>query len=225
MKKYGSANATSVLIDTPTISKALLPFALFCLLLLAQFNAGAQNAKAHAFFSLVNFGHKTQYQISAEEKATVFYAGDTLSGHAELKGNAIFLTLSNDTLQRMLKLADSNFKEMQLYTNGSVVSFVRKGNDAKLFRLLFNDEGLKIYDDVLSSKIETGNINYSELLFEFDGKTYPAASFWTTSTKRSMIKILNNIFRLSLQPDEFKNKEAVMAAVLNYDNRIFPSTK
>ena len=226
MKKYTSMYLTSVMATGSNMAILVMRFALLAMILLGGFIADAQKAPANAFFSLINVGHKMRHQLLyAEGRATVFYGADTLMGVAEFNGNTVLLKHQGDSVQRKFIVADENLKGVQLFIDGLMVSFMKKENSTKLHRLLFDAYGLKIYDDVLSSKIETGNINYSELLFEFDGKTYPAVTFWTTSTKRSMIKILNNIFRLSLQPDEFKNKEAVMAAVLNYDDRFFPTKK
>ncbi|GAA4749278.1 hypothetical protein [Flavisolibacter ginsenosidimutans] len=203
-------------------AKVFMQFAMSGVILFGCFIADAQKAPANAFFSLVNVGHKTKHQVLYTEGwAMVFYGADTLMGNAECNGNTVLLKHQGDSVQQKFIMADENLKGMQLFIDSSILSFVKMENSTKLHRLLFDAYGLKIYDDVLSSKIDPDNINYSELLFAFNGKTYPAVTFWTTSTKRSMIEILNNIFRLSLQPKDFKNKEAVMAALLSYDHRIF----
>lgn len=216
---------TSVMATGSNMAMLVMRFALLTIILLGGFIADAQKAPANAFFSLINVGHKMRHQLLyTEERATVFYGADTLMGNAEFNGNTVLLKHQGDSVQRKFIVADENLKGVQLFIDGLMVSFMKKENSAKLHRLLFDAYGLKIYDDVLSSKIDPENINYSELLFEFNGRTYPAVTFWTTSTKRSMVEILNNIFRLSLQPKDFKNKEAVMAAIMSYDIRIFPST-
>lgn len=216
---------TSVMATGSNMAMFVKRFALLTMTLLGGFIADAQKAPANALFSLINVGHKTQHQLLyLQGKGTVLYGADTLLGNAEFNGKTVFLKLQGDSVQRKFIVADNKLKEVRLYVDSTTVFFIKKENGTKLQRLLFHAYGLKIYDDVLFSKIDPENINYSELLFEFNGRTYPAVTFWTTSTKRSMVEILNNIFRLSLQPKDFKNKEAVMAAIMSYDIRIFPST-
>lgn len=205
-------------------AQIFLRFAVVLIATTGHLAVNAQKSRGVFLFSLLNSGHTIQHRPTlAASPANVFYGADTLSGIVELTGEEIVFTPQNDTVQRKFILADKKFKGLQYPTGPSKVLFVKRYNSERLFRLLFNASGVKIYDTKRSLDIEPGNIEYNELLLEYEGELYPVVTFWTTSTKRSLIKILNKIFRLSLQPENFKNKEAVMAAVLNYDDRIFSS--
>lgn len=178
--------------------KWLLRFVFVLIPLFGHFEGRTQKSTGTFTFFFMNSGRKIERRPSIPKTAaSVFYDTDTLRGLAKLSGKEVVFTPQNDLLQRRYIVTDEKFKGFQFRLAASNVSFVKRENKGKLIRLLFDAYGLKIYDDALLVAMDPANINYSSLLFEYGGKVYPAVTFWTTSTKRHMIKILNGMLGLS----------------------------
>jgi hypothetical protein len=62
------------------------------------------------------------------------------------------------------------------------------------------------------------------LIFKADSKIFEAITFWTTSEKRNIVKILNNAWHVNLNPKDFKGKEDLMNRIINNDKSIYSTS-
>jgi hypothetical protein len=182
---------------------------------------------SYFFFYLVNSGRKPMpghtaikdLVISTPLYSVVSYNHDTISGKLTIKKGILSLEAPDGV--RTLSFEDSGIHSIRLFQDG-VELFLKKVNvpgQQKLRRVLLDTLGFTVYDDVFSFSSSVHDVDYDELIFEYDRTIYPVTDFWTTSRKRKMIDILNRIFKSDLKYSEYQGKELLLESILNFSNR------
>ena len=183
---------------------------------------------SYFFFYLVNSGRKSMQGpsaikdliISTPLQSVVSYNSDTISGKLTLKKGILYVEALDGL--HTLRFEDSAINSIRLFQDG-VELFLKKVNvsgQQKLRRVLLDTLGFAVYDDVFTFSRSVQDVDYDELIFEYDKTVYPVTDFWTTSRKRRMIDILNRIFKSNLKYNEYRDKETLLESILSLENRV-----
>lgn len=183
----------------------------------------SQRSNSYSFFRLLYSGKKKKQsnQYPVQGFGSVGFKDSISNGNVYMTEVSIRLTENTDTLNY------SNYDTSILFIRihdgkNRYLSLVRlKDYDNKLWRLINDTLGVKVYDKNVSFS-QTGNsIDYNSLLFHGNGRYFEAVTFWVTSTKKSIVKILNQLLMLELNPKEFRSKEDLMDRLLSSDKSIY----
>lgn len=188
--------------------------------------AFAQSNKSTAFFRLINSGkkRKDKFTDAINGSGWLQYRDSIIKGEFLLSNDGFLVVQKidgkwfaySDTLVRKIVI---NNKKGNLYLNRLV------GYDNQLRRLLKDTLGIEIYDKSFDLNRSAGSINYYSLLFRKDTLYIPAVTFWVTSTKRSIIQIMNKLLGSNLKPNEFKSKENYMEQLLQNSKHVWGVSK
>jgi len=131
----------------------------------------------------------------------------------------------NNEIIKTFSVSDSSLQSVVMSNGQQDLKLYRlKGYDNKLSRLIKDTLGVKIFDKKISFIIDGDNIDYDDLIFQTNSKFIEAVTFWTTSTKRSIVNILNSIWHVNLNPKDFKGKEDLMNRIINNDKSIYSTS-
>lgn len=184
----------------------------------------AQKGSSYSLFQILYSGKKTHSLKKADiQSAGSIYLEDViLNGTIRLQGEGI--VFASQGYQKEFLLSDSAVKKITLVDNSQVLNLVRLTNkDGKLWRLLKDTLGIRVYDKTISFLADGKTIDYESLFFEKGGVYKDAVTFWTTSTKKSIVSILNLFLETNLIPRTFHGKEELMDKFLRGDETVFKS--
>lgn len=198
-------------------------------IILFQAIACFSQRNSYFFFYLVNSGRKPvsghsaikDLTITTPLQSVVNFNNDTIWGKLTIKKGELHVEAPNES--HTLRFEDSGINSIRFFHDG-VELFLRKINvsgEQKLRRVLLDTLGFAVYDDVFSFSKSVNDVDYDELIFEYDRTIYTVTDFWTTSRKRKMIDILNRIFKSDLKYSEYRDKESLLESILNLKNRVF----
>lgn len=176
----------------------------------------AQTRSSAAFFRLINSGRKKNNKFIDFIKGSgrLQYQDSIISGELLLSKDGI--QVQQNTKLKWFGHKDTLLRMIIIDNNGDNVHFNRlSGYDNQLWRLIKDTLGITIYDKNYSLNRNTFSIDYNSLLFQQDDIYIPAVTFWVTSTKRNIIKIVNRLLALNLSPKNFKSKEDLMNILVN----------
>ncbi|MBX2933874.1 MAG: hypothetical protein KF825_06490 [Ferruginibacter sp.] len=171
----------------------------------------AQARSNASIFTLINSSRKKNNKFIDFIKGSgrVQYRDSTISG--ELLFSKGGVQIQQNQILKWFSYKDTLLQKIIVNNYGDNVLFNRlAGYDNQLWRLVKDTLGISIYDKSYSPDRNTSSIDYNSLLFQQDAMYIPAVTFWTTSTKRSIIKIVNKLLGLNLSPKNFKGKEDLM---------------
>lgn len=207
-------------------SSRYILLSILVLLLFSSSDSYSQRNNSYSFFQLLNSGKKKrqnkQYEI--EGIGMLQYKDSTIYGHLLITEAHIQMTNENGLFK--YAYSDASLGNIIMKHNGQFLNMVRLKNfDNKLWRLIKDTLGIRIYDKNISYSIDGNNIDYNSLLFQCNSEFIEAVTFWVTSTKRNMVKIINELLELRLKPQAFKNKEDIMDRLLGNDKIFTPKDK
>lgn len=191
-------------------------------LLLISPESYSQRSNSYSFFQLIYSGKKKkqgkQYEI--EGSGWLTFKDSTFNGKLLVSGTMIQLESQEGIFK--YNFSDNSLTHILMEHDGQRLGLIRLKNiDNKLWRLLKDTLGVKIYDKNISYKVDGNNIDYNSLLFERNNRFYEAVTFWVTSTKRNVIKIINQLLGLRLNPKSFDSKEDIMNKIIYNDKSIY----
>lgn len=182
----------------------------------------AQSNKSAAFFRVINSGKKGKDKLTDAINGTGWlqYRDSIIKGEFLLSNDGFVVVQKidgkwfayGDTLVRKMVI---NNNKGNLYLN----RLVRYDN--QLWRLLKDTLGIEIYDKSFDLNRSVRAINYNSLLFRKDSLYIPAVTFWVTSTKRSIIRIINNLMGNRVKPNMFRSKEVLMEQLLQNSKNVW----
>lgn len=182
----------------------------------------SQKSAGYSLFRLLNSG-KVKKEINQPQVrgiGTIDYKDSTLFGQMLITNADIQLKSENRLFA--YSNSDTSINKVIIEDNLQAMELVRlKDFDSKLWRLLKDTLGVRVYDKNISYTKNGSAIDYNSLLFHGNGQYYEAVTFWVTSTKRNIVKILNQLLELNLSPKQFKSKEDVLDRLLSNDKLIY----
>lgn len=182
----------------------------------------AQKSSSYSFFQLLNTGKskKPAKQSETEGFGSLVYRDSLLHGRVSITEKTIALISNSKTTA--YSYDDAKLNRIYMENTKGRLNIVRlKDVDNRLWRLIKDTLGVKVYDKNISHPADGNNIDYTSLIFCSNDRTYEAEGFWVTSTKRSIVKIINHLLGLELNPKEFKGKEDLMNQLINNDMKIY----
>ncbi|MBS4043687.1 MAG: hypothetical protein KGZ59_07705 [Chitinophagaceae bacterium] len=206
-------------------SSQYILLSILVLLLFTSSDSYSQRNNSHSFFQLLNSGKKKkqskQYEIEGtgrlEYKDSLIY-GQLLITEADIQ-------MKNENGLLKYAYSDTSLGHIIMKHNGQFLNLVRlKDFDNKLWRLIKDTLGIRIYDKNISYSIDGSNIDYNSLLFQRNSEFIEAVTFWVTSTKRNIVKIINQLLELDLKPIDFKGKEDIMNRIIYNDKTVYSKT-
>lgn len=151
----------------------------------------------------------------------LIYRDSTLTGQLSVKNDSIEIKNERGAINKYA-YSDTAIQSLMVKVNDLTLTLVRiKEFKNKLFRLIKDTLGMKVYDKNITYTINSNTIDYSYLLFQKDMKYMEAETFWTTSTKKNIIRILNQLLGLNLNPKKFKGKEDVLDKLLKGEEGVY----
>lgn len=197
------------------------------LVYLIGYKGGAisQSKKSAAFYNLVYSGKKNRDKIVDTIYGTGWlqYKDSIIRGDFLLSNNGLQLKQKND--RRRFGFADTLVRKVVVKSNSRSLYLNRLVYDNHLWRLVKDTLGIEIYDKSFDLNSSAHSINYYSLLFRKDTLYIPAVTFWVTSTKRSIIRIMNNLLGNTLKPNEFRSKEDYMEQLLQNSKHVWNVSK
>lgn len=189
---------------------------LFTLVFVAFSIAGfAQSKSAYSFFQIVNSGKTKRVlkEVNVEGTGQIDLNGQALSGSIVVRSQTIYLSSQTGLLK--FGTADTSIKKLTLTDGNNSLQLVRLSQrDNKLWRLLKDTLGMKVYDKNIAYPLSGATVDYETLLFEKNGVFKEAFTFWTTSTKRNIVAIVSTFLGIDLKPGDFRGKEDFMEQLL-----------
>lgn len=186
----------------------------------------AQSKSSAAFYRLVNSGKKNRDKFVDTIYGTGWlqYRDSIISGDFLLSKIGLQLKQKND--RRRFGFVDTLVRKVVIKSDSSSLYLNRLVYyDNQLWRLVKDTLGIEIYDKSLDLNSSAHSINYNSLLFRKDTLYIPAVTFWVTSTKRSIILIMNNLLGNTLKPNEFRSKEDYMEQLLQNSKHVWGISK
>lgn len=189
---------------------------LFTLVFVAFSIAGfAQSKSGYSFFQIVNSG-KTKRglkEVNIKGTGQIDLNGQALSGSIAIRSQTIYLSSQTGLLE--FSTDDTSIKKLTLFNGKNSLQLVRLSQrDNKLWRLLKDTLGMKVYDKNIAYPLSEATVDYETLLFEKNGVFKEAFTFWTTSTKKNVITIVSTFLGIDLKPGDFMGKEDFMKQFL-----------
>lgn len=182
----------------------------------------SQGRNSYSFFQLLYSGKKKRdaKRVEIVGSGNLIYKDSTFQGHISITEKSVQLNNGKGSLE--YAYSDSFLSRITIGNIHQSITLVRlKYFDNMLWRLIKDTLGMRIYDKNISYTINGNNIDYSSLLFQDSTQTYEAVSFWVTSTKRSIVKIMNHLLDLKLTPKEFRGKEDLMNQIINNNRNVY----
>lgn len=186
----------------------------------------AQSKSSAAFFRLVYSGKKNRDKFVDTIYGTGWlqYKDSIIRGDLLLSNIGLQLKQKND--RRRFGFADTLVRKVVIKSDSSSLYLNRlMYYDNQLWRLVKDTLGIEIYDKSFDLNSSANSINYYSLLFRKDTLYIPAVTFWVTSTKRSIIRIMNNLLGNTLKPNEFRSKEDYMEQLLQNSKHVWDVSK
>lgn len=193
-----------------------------CMFHFMSISLHAQKSRSYSFFQLLNAGKskKPAKQFGAEGAGNLVYQDSLLYGRVLITEKEIVLI--NVSKPIAYNYDDSKVSSIYIGNSKGGISLVRLNDvDNRLWRLIKDTLGIKMYDKNISYPVDGSNIDYASLIFRSNNRTYEAETFWVTSTKRNILKIVNNMLGLKLNPKEFKGKDDLMNQIINNDRKVY----
>ena len=182
---------------------------------------------SYFFFYLVNSGRKPTPKHGAVKDIVIDspmlcvlnYNNEEITGKFTIKKAILHIDAPDKV--RDLHFGDTAIRSIRIFHEGALLflKMINTPRGQQLRRVLQDTLGFAVYDDVFSFSRSVDNVDYDELIFEYDGKSYVVTDFWTTSRKRKMIDILNHIFKSDLKYNEYRSKESLLESILKLENR------
>ncbi len=190
---------------------------LFCLFALSVFCT-------IKFFQILYSGKKikahNRYEISGN--GTIDLKDSVINGNLIITNDSV--RIINKTTNISYDFSDPSFQSLIINNGEQNLKLYRlKELDNKIYRLIKDTLSVKIFDKNISFKLDKDNIDYNNLVFKTDSKVFESITFWTTSTKKRIVKILNTIWHTHLNPKSFKGKEDLMNRIIDNDESIYPA--
>ena len=182
----------------------------------------AQKSSSYSFFQLLNTGKskKPTKQFETEGAGSLVYRDTLLHGRVSISERTSVLVSNSETTA--YSYYDAKLNRIYMENTKGRINLVRlKDVDNKLWRLIKDTLGMRVYDKNISYLADGNNIDYTSLIFRSNDRTYEAESFWVTSTKRNIVKIINHLLGLEINPKGFKGKEDLMNQIINNDMKIY----
>lgn len=199
---------------------------LFVYLISYKVEVIAQSKSSAAFYRLVYSGRKNRDKFVDTIYGTGWlqYKDSIIRGDFLLSNIGLQLKQKND--RRRFGFADTLMRKVVVKSNSSSLYLNRLVHyDNQLWRLVKDTLGIEIYDKSIDLNSSTRSINYYSLLFRKDTLYIPAVTFWVTSTKRSIIRVMNNLLGNTLKPNEFRSKEDYMEQLLQNSKHVWGVSK
>lgn len=187
----------------------MLPFVAFSITGFAQSNS------AYSFFQIVNSGKTKRVikEVTLEGTGQIDVNGQAISGSMAIRSQTIYLSSQTGLLE--FSTDDTSIKTLTLSNGNNSLQLVRLSKrDNKLWRLLKDTLGMKVYDKNIAYPLSGATVDYETLLFEKNGVFKKAFTFWTTSTKRNIVAIVSTFLGVDLKPGDFRGKEDFMKKFL-----------
>ncbi|MBN8665855.1 MAG: hypothetical protein J0M30_00035 [Chitinophagales bacterium] len=182
----------------------------------------SQRSNSYSFFQLLNSGKKKKdaKRFEIVGSGNFIYKDTIFQGQLSITEKSVQLNNEKGTFE--YAYSDTFLSRITIGNIHQSITLVRlKYFDNMLWRLIKDTLGIKIYDKNISYAISGNNIDYNSLIFQDSAQTYEAVTFWVTSTKRSIVKIINHLLGLELIPREFKGKEDLMNRLINNDRNVY----
>jgi hypothetical protein len=182
----------------------------------------AQSKSSAAFYRLIYSGKKNRDKFVDTIYGTGWlqYRDSIISGDFLLSNNGLQLKQKLD--RRRFGFVDTSVRKVVIKSDSSSLYLNRLVDyDNHLWRLVKDTLGIEIYDKSFDLNRSAGSINYYSLLFRKDTLYIPVVTFWVTSTKRSIIRIMNNLLGSRLKPNEFRSKEDYMEQLLQNSKHVW----
>lgn len=186
----------------------------------------AQSKSSAAFYRLVYSGKKSRDKIVDTIYGTGWlqYRDSIISGDFLLSNNGLQLKQKLD--RRRFGFADTLVRKVAFKSNSGSLCLNRLVDyDNQLWRLVKDTLGIEIYDKSFDLNTSARSVSYYSLLFRKNTLFIPAVTFWLTSTKRSIVRIMNNLLGSKLKPNEFRSKEDYMEQLLQNSRHVWGLSK
>jgi len=186
----------------------------------------SQSKSSAAFYRLIYSGKKNRDKFVDTIYGTGWlqYRDSIISGDFLLSNTGLQLRQKND--RRRFGFADTLVRKVVIKSDSSSLYLNRLVYyDNQLWRLVKDTLGIEIYDKSFDLNSSTHSINYYSLLFRKDTLYIPAVTFWVTSTKRSIIRIMNNLLGNTLKSNGFRSKEDYMEQLLQNSKYVWDVSK
>lgn len=186
----------------------------------------AQSKSSAAFYSLVYSGKKNRDKFVDTIYGTGWlqYNDSIIRGDFLLSNIGLQLKQKND--RRRFGFADTLVRKVVIKSDSSSLYLNRLVYyDNQLWRLVKDTLGIEIYDKSFDLNSSARSINYYSLLFRKDTLYIPAVTFWVTSTKRSIIRIMNKLLGSNQKPNQFRSKENYMEQLLQNSKHVWVVSK
>lgn len=186
----------------------------------------SQSKSSAVFYRLVYSGKKNRDKVVDTISGTGWlqYKDSIIRGDFLLSNIGLQLKQKND--RRRFGFSDSSVRKVVIRINSSSLCLNRLVDyDSQLWRLVKDTLGIEIYDKSFDLNRSARSINYYSLLFRKDTLFIPAVTFWVTSTKRSIIRIMNSLLGSKLNAHEFRSKEDYMEQLLQNSKHVWDVSK
>jgi hypothetical protein len=182
----------------------------------------SQSKSSAALYRFVYAGKKNRDKFVDTIYGTGWlqYKDSIISGDFLLSNSGLQLKQKND--RRGFGFLDTLVRKVVIKSDSSSLYLNRLVyHDNQLWRLVKDTLGIEIYDKSFDLNSSAHSINYYSLLFRKDTLYIPAVTFWVTSTKRSIIRIMNSLLGSRLKPNEFRSKEDYMEQLLQNSKHVW----
>lgn len=190
------------------------------ILSLCAFDTAAQTANSVYIFRLLNSGKAKKVARIFEGDGSIGYNNSKFNGRILIEENTILLTTESNVME--FKTTDTAIQYLTIQQNEKIINLFRLGGfDNQLWRLLKDTLGVQVFDKDIYKVASSDNIDYSSLLFQKGTAYAEAETFWTTSTKKNIVRIINQLFLAKLKPVNFKGKEDLMKKIIIGDKSVY----
>jgi len=152
----------------------------------------------------------------------IIISDSVINGNILLTTGAVIIKTKQHTLS--FSYENSSLLKVSINTLFDTLNLVRLKNvKNQLWRIIKDTLGLKIIDKNFTQRVELNSIDYNSLAFCKNNVYKEAFDFWTTSTKKNIVRILNDFLNISLHPKKFNGKEDILERILLNDKSFYSS--
>ena len=163
---------------------------------------------------------RTAKEESVKSPGTINVSGNEYNGNLTMFNNRVVYRHKKGV--ETYNYSDTSLHSIKADVIGGPLCLVRAGNiDNKIWRLIKDTLGVQIMDKQLLHIAAAGNADFHNLVFVKGADHFYASGSMFSSTKKNMVKILNQLWGLHLEAKNFKDKQEIIDRLIHNDKSVY----